>query len=239
MKPGVSEVPMPAASRALSTLSSIDYEDAFLVDVRPAQRQSPEQWAREFFAGAPAPMRTTLPRAWFALGLELGPTDSDSLVFGWDVRQSTPDHVLLGADSRSGCPASCCSSATVTGCCLPPSSSTATPRRESCGRASVRSIGRWFVSSSSTPRRVSPRARAGPRRSESSRRTARGRARCDARGSGRGRSRSSAPPSRSMIASARKVAWTPAMSMPKPVQGSWCMAASPTRAQPGPHGTRT
>ena len=32
---------------------------------------------------------------------------------------------------------------------------------------------------------------------------------------------------------------TPAMSMPRPVHGSWCMAASPTSAQPGPHGTRT
>ena len=34
MTPVVTEVPMPAASRALSTLPSIDYEDAFLVDVR-------------------------------------------------------------------------------------------------------------------------------------------------------------------------------------------------------------
>ncbi len=104
MTPVVTEVPMPAASRALSTLPSIDYEDAFLVDVRLGQRQSPEQWARDFFAGAPAHMRTTLPRAWFALGLELGPTDSDRHVFGWDIRLSTPDHVLLGARSRLGMP---------------------------------------------------------------------------------------------------------------------------------------
>lgn len=95
---------MPAASRALSTLSSIDYEDAFLVDAGPVPGQTPEQWARQFFAGAPARLRTTLPRAWFALGLELGPTASDRLVFGWEVRQSTPDHVLLGADSRIGMP---------------------------------------------------------------------------------------------------------------------------------------
>jgi hypothetical protein len=104
MKPVVTEVPMPAASRALSTLPSIDYEDAFLVDVRLTPRQAPEQWARDFFAGAPAPMRTTLPRAWFALGLELGPTDSDRHVFGWDIRRSTSDHVLLGAGSRLGMP---------------------------------------------------------------------------------------------------------------------------------------
>ena len=89
MKPVVTEIPMPAASRALSTLPSIDYEDAFLVDVRLTPRQVPEQWARDFFAGAPAPMRTTLPRAWFALGLELGPTDSDRHVFGWDIRRSS------------------------------------------------------------------------------------------------------------------------------------------------------
>jgi hypothetical protein len=95
---------MPAASRALSTLPSIDYEDAFLVDAAPAPPHAPERWAREFFARAPALMRTTLPRAWFALGLELGPTDTDRLVFGWEVRRSTADHVLLGANSRIGMP---------------------------------------------------------------------------------------------------------------------------------------
>ena len=96
MTPVVSEVPMPAASRALSTLPSIDYEDAFLVDVRLGQRQSPEQWARDFFAGAPATCAPRSPEPGL-LGLELGPTDSDRHVFGWDIRLSTPDHVLLGA----------------------------------------------------------------------------------------------------------------------------------------------
>jgi hypothetical protein len=104
MTPAVREIPMPPASRALSTLANIDYEDAFLVDTELATGQTPEGWARDFFAGAPAHLRATLPRGWFALGLKLGAVDADQLVFGWEVRRSTPQHVLLGADSRIGMP---------------------------------------------------------------------------------------------------------------------------------------
>jgi hypothetical protein len=104
MMPAVREIPMPPASRTLSTLANIDYEDSFLVDTALAPGQTPEGWARDLFAGAPARMRAALPRGWFALGLKLGSVDADRLVFGWEVRRSTPQHVLLGADSRIGMP---------------------------------------------------------------------------------------------------------------------------------------
>jgi hypothetical protein len=54
---------------------------------------------------APRLMRSALPWAWGALGLQHGSTRSDRLVLGWEVRRSTPDIALLGAGSRLGLPA--------------------------------------------------------------------------------------------------------------------------------------
>jgi hypothetical protein len=39
----VRRVAMPPAARTLSTLSQIDYEDAFLVDIGPSQDRTGEQ----------------------------------------------------------------------------------------------------------------------------------------------------------------------------------------------------
>jgi hypothetical protein len=41
----VRQVTLPPAARALSTLSRVDYEDAFLVETGPAQDRTGEQWA--------------------------------------------------------------------------------------------------------------------------------------------------------------------------------------------------
>jgi hypothetical protein len=101
----VRQVAVPPAARALSTLSHVDYEDAFLVETGPAQDRTGEQWARAVLEEAPIIMRRALPWAWFVLGLQLGSTRSDRFVFGWEVRRSTPDFVLLAASSRLGLPA--------------------------------------------------------------------------------------------------------------------------------------
>jgi hypothetical protein len=93
---------MPPATRALSTLSHVDYEDAFLIETGRAQDRTGEQWARAILEDAPTSMRSALRWGWFALGLRLGSTRSDRLVLGWEVRRSTPDFVLLGASSRLG-----------------------------------------------------------------------------------------------------------------------------------------
>jgi hypothetical protein len=70
----VRQVAVPAAARALSTLSHVDYEDAFLVETGPAQDRTGEQWARAMLEDAPSAM----------------------------VRRSTPDFALLGAGGRLG-----------------------------------------------------------------------------------------------------------------------------------------
>ncbi len=100
----VSQIAVPPAARSLSTLTRIDYEDAFFVGTGQAGDRTAEQWARAVLEGAPASVRARLLRGWGILGLKLGSPRSDRRVLGWEVRRSTPDIVLLGAGSRIGMP---------------------------------------------------------------------------------------------------------------------------------------
>jgi hypothetical protein len=102
---GVRQIEMPADARALSTLSRIAYEDAFLVDIRAARQRTGEQWARAILDDAPITVRRKLWWSWLALGLRLGSPRSERSVLGWEVRRSTPDLALLGARSWIGMPA--------------------------------------------------------------------------------------------------------------------------------------
>jgi hypothetical protein len=99
----VRQVAVPPGARALSTLSRIDYEDAFLVDV-PTREWTAEQFARAILEDAPISIRRTLMSGWLAIGLKLGGSRSERFVLGWEVRRNTPDFVLLAADSRIGMP---------------------------------------------------------------------------------------------------------------------------------------
>ncbi len=101
----VRQVVLPPAVRALSMLSHVDYEDAFLVDVGPTRERPAEQWARAFMEGAPITVRRTLQSGWTGIGLKLGGKPSDRFVLGWEIRRNLPEFVLLGADSRVGMPA--------------------------------------------------------------------------------------------------------------------------------------
>jgi hypothetical protein len=98
----VSEVAVPAAAKALSTLSNVDYEDGFLVDAVPAQDRTAEEWARAILEDAPATTRRALRSGWCSLGLRLGSTRDERRVLGWEVRRSNPAFVLLGARSYIG-----------------------------------------------------------------------------------------------------------------------------------------
>jgi hypothetical protein len=98
----VRQVTLPSAARALSTLCHVDYEDAFLVETGPAQDRTGEQWARAILDDASASTRNALSRGWSALGLQLGSTQPDRFVLGWEVRRSTPDVALPGASGRLG-----------------------------------------------------------------------------------------------------------------------------------------
>ena len=98
----VRKVGVPPDARAVSTLCRVDYEDAFLVDVGSVSERTAEQWARAVVEDAPATVRRTLRSGWSAIGLKLDQARSDRCVLGWEVRDSAPDFVLLGADSRIG-----------------------------------------------------------------------------------------------------------------------------------------
>jgi hypothetical protein len=100
----VRQVDVPPSVRALSTLTRIDYADAFFVDIGASAERTAEQWAREILEGAPLAIRTRLLSGWTSIGLKIGNVPSTRSVLGWQVRQSTPDYVLLGADSRIGMP---------------------------------------------------------------------------------------------------------------------------------------
>lgn len=103
MTGGARQVDVPPSVRALSTLARIDYADTFLVDAGSTQDQNAEHWAREIMEGASLRIRGQLLAGWSAIGLKVGQSSGPS-VLGWEVRRSTPDHILLGADSRIGMP---------------------------------------------------------------------------------------------------------------------------------------
>ena len=98
----VSQVAVPPDARALSTVARVDYEDAFLAEAEQAEKRTGEQWARAFLEDPPLKTRRTLRAGWFALGLQLGPTESERLVLGWEVRRRGPDFALLAARSALG-----------------------------------------------------------------------------------------------------------------------------------------
>jgi hypothetical protein len=96
----VSEISLPEDARRLSTLSRIDYEDAFAVtdDVE----HTPVEWVRAVLQDAPPSVRRRLWLGWTALGLRLAPPWSPNRVLGWKVEHSDPAYVLLSADSWLG-----------------------------------------------------------------------------------------------------------------------------------------
>jgi hypothetical protein len=102
----VAQIEVPHDVRGLSTLPRVDYADAFLVRTGPTQGHSAEQWVRAILEEAPASMRTRLLSGWQALGLKVGrgAGAGSGTVLGWPVVRSTPDTVLLSAESRIGMP---------------------------------------------------------------------------------------------------------------------------------------
>ena len=101
VRPGpVSQILLPADARALSALSRVDYEDAFIVDA--GVERTAEQWAHAVLHDAPFAVRARLVSGWTGLGLKLGGPWSSCHVLGWKVQQVSPSVMLLGADSSLG-----------------------------------------------------------------------------------------------------------------------------------------
>ena len=88
------------ATPALSTLSRIDYTDAFIVQT--GVQRTPEQWIDAVLRDAPLAVRARLVSGWTALGLKLRPPWSERQVLGWRVQRSEDEVVLLAAGSRLG-----------------------------------------------------------------------------------------------------------------------------------------
>jgi Protein of unknown function (DUF2867) len=95
-------VTVPPDVGALSTLPTIDYADAYLVDTGAHQDWTAERWAVAVLEEAPKATRAQLLAGWSALGLK--GSDSDDAVLDWDVRRRSADAVLLGRESRIGMP---------------------------------------------------------------------------------------------------------------------------------------
>jgi hypothetical protein len=96
----VSAIAVPVDARALTTLSRIDYQDAFRLDAgveRPA-----EEWVRATLNDPPLIVRARLVAGWLALGLNLQGPWSAHRVLGWRVQHRDPNVVLLAADSWLG-----------------------------------------------------------------------------------------------------------------------------------------
>ena len=98
--PTVSQISLPEDARMHSTLSRIDYEDAFAVTA--GVQYTPEQWVRVVLQDAPASVRRQLWLGWTAIGLKLGPPWSSDRVLGWPVKHRDSAFVLLAADSWIG-----------------------------------------------------------------------------------------------------------------------------------------
>jgi hypothetical protein len=99
---GIRQIELPPGARARSTLTRVDYTDAFVVDIPTAQEHSAEEWMRAALEGAPEPLRRSLRSGWRTLGGRLGPDGDASYVLGWEVRQSEAQYVLLGMTFRLG-----------------------------------------------------------------------------------------------------------------------------------------
>ena len=87
----VRQVALPPAARALSTLSHVDDEDAFLVETGPAQGRTGEEWARAILEDAPMSTRSALSRGWGYVPFSV---DFWEPVLKFNTRHSSVDQLL-------------------------------------------------------------------------------------------------------------------------------------------------
>jgi hypothetical protein len=100
----VRQITPDAHATSASTLTRVDYADAFVVDVDAPHSRRAEEWMRVILEDAPASVRLRLLSAWSAIGLKVSLPGSDRSVLGWKIRATDRDFVLLGAESRIGMP---------------------------------------------------------------------------------------------------------------------------------------
>jgi hypothetical protein len=98
-------VGVPQAARGRSALARVDYADAFVIETRPGDERTPEEWAQALLGGAPAAGQ----RLWSAvaaLGIlpraAGGGSPPRRVIGSWDVRCSRDDFAQLVASAPIG-----------------------------------------------------------------------------------------------------------------------------------------
>lgn len=72
-----------------------DFVCTYEVDIASGDERSAEQWAREAWEGASAPVRWFMLAGWrLVLGLRLGPRSSPDHILGWSITHRSPDETV-------------------------------------------------------------------------------------------------------------------------------------------------
>jgi hypothetical protein len=99
----VRRVEVPELIAATFACSTANYAAAFTLTTNTAETKTALEWTREVFEGAPAALRWCMVFGWrHALGLKLGPPQSDDHVLGWAVAEGdlVAGSTELHAESR-------------------------------------------------------------------------------------------------------------------------------------------
>lgn len=84
-----------------TTLPDVLYVDAHVLETAHAGRRTAEQWARTVMEGVTEATREQLSAAWASIELDLAPA-TEGTIAGWCITSSTPEQVLLQANSGLG-----------------------------------------------------------------------------------------------------------------------------------------
>ncbi|KAA6198259.1 hypothetical protein F2B00_32035 [Streptomyces parvus] len=88
---------IPAATRALGSLSRVDYADVFTLAGDVGTHATAEQWARALFGDVPDPVERLIWQC--LLGLRLSRGRSPGTVAGWRIAERGEDWIRLEAAS--------------------------------------------------------------------------------------------------------------------------------------------
>ncbi|MEY2432102.1 MAG: hypothetical protein QOC92_1827 [Acidimicrobiaceae bacterium] len=78
-----------------------DFECGYEIAIAPGDNRSSEQWARDAWEGASAPLRWFMLAGWrFVLGLRLGPQRSADHILGWEIVDRRSDETVCHLRSR-------------------------------------------------------------------------------------------------------------------------------------------
>jgi hypothetical protein len=78
-----------------------DFACAYEIAVPSSDKRSSEEWARDIWEGAPAPLRWFMLAGWrFVLRLRLGPMHSPDHILGWRIVSRSADEIVCQLGSR-------------------------------------------------------------------------------------------------------------------------------------------